>query len=190
MESLDKLYALWDYLNKNDLIRNKRPETTEEAKDDCEFVFEKILAHKFFFPTSKLSEIKGLDGLVVWVADPNFDSLSKEMWEFTGTFLYLIQAIYDHGSFRTTISGCSSLQAISNIVNGESFYTIDGHEPLGRYNNQHPVEKLKGIGAVYLQKQEIMTVYKKRYMTDEQTFEHNGEKYRCNDLLGYPLFIC
>lgn len=136
-----------------------------------------------------MTEFNGLEHLIVWVAEPDYNMLSKEPWTYSGTFLFLIETLYDKGEFRFNLSGCSALQAISNIVTGQPFYSKNQNEPLGRYNSQHPLEKLKSIGAIYIHKQEINTIYRRRYMTNEQCFDFGGYKYRCNDLLGYPLFI-
>lgn len=184
---VDKLFAIWDYLKTNDLINYSRPNTIEEFEcEKTDFVFERVIAHKLLFPKSKLSELSGLDHLVVWISDPDFNIITDEQYPIIGTFLYLIESLYDKGRFRTTISGCSALQALSNIINGRSFYTQDINEQMTR---KHPYEKLQDIGAIYLHKQEIQTIYRKRYMTNEQCFTYNNRDYRCNDLLGYPLFV-
>lgn len=189
-DTIDKLFAIWDYLKTNDLISTARPNSIYEAKEsEGEFIFENVIAHKLFFPKSKLTEFNGLDHLVVWFADPDTTKLSDEPYTFTGTFLFLVEALYDRGEFRQTLSGCSALQAMSNIISGQQFYTQNWDEPLGRNNANHPLQKLQDIGAVYLQKQEIKTIYRKRYMTNEQCFMYKDKKYRCNDLLGYPLFV-
>lgn len=187
---INKLFGIWDYLKKHELLEVKRPETTEESENlETDFFYENIEMHKLYFPKSKLTEIHGLDQLTIWISDPDFSQLSDEKWVFKGTFLILIESLYDRGNFRTTISGCSALQVLSNIITGSSFYTRDWDEPLGRNNLKHPIEKLKDIGAVYVHKQKISTIYRKRYMTNEQCFIYKDRKYRCNDLLAYPLFI-
>ena len=188
--TLEKLMAVCDFLRTRGLISTERPNSIDLYKDeDFEFIYEKMFAYKLFFPKNKLTEIVGLDHLVVWVAEPDFSKLSEEPWKFRGTFLYLIETLYDRGDFAITLSGCSALQALCNIITGQQFYTINWDEPLGRRSNLHPIEKLKKMGAINLGKQEITTIYRKRYMTDEQCFAHDGKEYRCNDLLGYPLFI-
>ncbi len=190
LDKVDKLCAIWDYLKVNDLITTSRPNHIDDAEDyEGSFVYEKILAHKLFFPKPKLTNISGLDHLTVWVAEPEPSNLSEEPWVFTGTFLILIESLYDREEFKTTLSGCSALQALSNILSGLPFYKTNWDEPMGRNNPKHPLEKLEDLGAIYLHKQPIETIYRKRYMTDEQTFMFNDKKFRCNDLLGYPLFI-
>jgi len=97
--------------------------------------------------------------------------------------------MYDKGSFYSNLSGCSALQALSNIVFDKPLFEINGEEPLGRGNYKHPVKKLNELGAINLGKFEIKTLYRKRYITNEQCFTQERKRYRCNDLLGYPLLI-
>jgi hypothetical protein len=171
-------------------ISTQRPSLYIDSDDtDFDFVKEEMMATKLTFPSSKLNEIKGLDHLVVWISDPKVDDLSIEPYTFTGTFLYLIETLTDRKQYRSTVSGCSALQLISNICDGKPLFQVDWSEPLGRNSSKHPIEKLRDIGAFVIGKQRITTVYRKRYMTNEQCFEYKNEKYRCNDLLGYPLFI-
>jgi len=190
LDPIDKLFSVWDYYTSNDLITNKRPNTIKEHLEHQDrFIFEKITAQKFFFPKSKLTEIPSLNGLVVWLSNPYDDSLTEELYPITGTFLLLVEASFDQGKFTSIVSGCSALQALSNVISGKPFYAIQGEEPLGRGSYIHPRKKLENIGAIYLQEQEIMTLYKGRYITNEQCFEKQKTEYRCNDLLGYPLFV-
>lgn len=188
---LRKLDKIIDALCEKQNISTTRPNSVEEY-DTKEFGYEKILATKLFFQKSQLSEIHGLNHLVVWVSDPDYTKLSKEPWCFEGTFLYLIESAYDKGSYRTTLSGCSSLQVIANLVNGNDLFASSNSiefEPLGRGSYKHPVQKLKDIGAMEIGKREIETIYRKRYITNEQCFIYDTQEYRCNDLLAYPLFI-
>jgi hypothetical protein len=190
LSSLKKLDKILDILFDKENISTSRPNSVNEY-ETLQFGYEKTFATKLFFPKSKLSEIHGLNHLVVWVSDPNYDMLSKESWRFEGTFLYLIETTYDTGSYRTTLSGCSSLQVIANLVSGKNLFEPNWqeNEPMGRGSYKHPIEKLKSIGALEIGKREIETIYRKRYLTNEQCFVYNNEKYRCNDLLAYPLFI-
>jgi hypothetical protein len=185
----DKLLALCEYWHSHKLLSFERPLFLEDNWGEGEFVFERTMAHKFLFPKSKLTEISGLDYLVVWVAEPDPQDLTTEQFVYAGTFLILVETLYDREDFRLHLSGCSSLQALSNIITGQPFYTRNWDEPFGRRNLKHPFQKLESMGAIYLQQQVIQTIYRKRYMSNEQSFEYKGKGYRCNDLLAYPLFI-
>lgn len=189
-DTLDKLIAIGRYLESENKIIRQRPITTDElAETDYPFIFETTKARKFFFPKSKLAEVYGLNQLVVWVSEPDFNQLSLDPWTFTGSFLILIETIFERGEFYTTLSGCSALQALSNIITGSQFYTKDWNEPFGRNNLQHPYEKIEAMGGIPLFDHSIKTIYRARYMSDEQSFMHKEHSYRCNDLLAYPLFI-
>lgn len=187
---LDKLDSLLLFLNGNELIEYERPNELDIFRPNkIPFTFEEVDCHKLMFPYNTLSPIYNLNHLVVWVSDPAPENLSTKEWEWTGTFLILIEIVYDKEKFATTLSGCSALQALSNIISGKPFYEINRNESLGRNSTLHPIDKLSSLGAVYLQKQLIKTLYAKRYMTNEQCFDFKGNSYRCNDLLAYPIFI-
>jgi hypothetical protein len=97
--------------------------------------------------------------------------------------------LWDAAGYRTTYSVCSALQAILNIVNGNEILDRNWDEPLGRNNSRHPLEKLRKAGGVVGVPQEIETLYRMRYMTNEQCFTFKGHERRVHDLLGYPISI-
>ena len=51
------------------------------------------------------------------------------------------------------------------------------------------MDRLKRFGAVTGEERNIISLYRMRYLTDEQMFERNGIPLRVCDLLAYPLFI-
>jgi hypothetical protein len=187
---IEKLNKVIDYLESfKDLTYNRPSKFSLLEPDDCNFVYEETNAIKLSFPASKLKEFTGLNYLNVWISEPKSEDLSILPYNFTGSFLYLIETITDNMQYRTTISGCSALQALSNLCNDEPIFKVDWDEPLGRNSFLHPIEKLKKLGAFELGRMAIKTIYRKRYITDEQCFKYKDNEYRCNDLLGYPLFI-
>lgn len=188
LATLQKLDLLIEALRNDNELTNIRPNEITLEKTES-FIYETVSASKIFFPKSTFSEIYGLNYLVVWIAEPDIKKLSKERWVFTGSFLYLIESLHDEGTFRTTLSGCSSLQALANIILGKDLLLPNSDEPFGRNDSSHPIEKLKKIGGVKISTQTIDVIYRKRYISDEQCFVHNGHTYRCNDILGYPLYI-
>ncbi|WEK37182.1 MAG: hypothetical protein P0Y53_06690 [Candidatus Pseudobacter hemicellulosilyticus] len=191
--TLKKLDILKEYLTQNNQIESGRLISWPWERT-VQFFHEKVTATKLFFPKSNLAEIHGLHHLVVWVSEPEYSVLSErsEKWDVSGSFLYLIETLYDTGIYKGGfLSGCSALQALANIVtNSTPIIKSMSPEFFGRHNNQHPIEKLESIGAVNIGERDIETIYRLRYMTDEQCFTHNdGILYRCHDILGYPLFI-
>lgn len=187
---IEKLNTVTDFLKHKKEIEYHRPTIYSDTDNvKCNFVEEICQATKLYFPSSTLSEIFGINHLNVWIAEPDSKDLSIDEYDFTGTFLYLIELLTDRGDYRSTISGCSALQVISNISQGKNFFALNRAEPLGRQSTKHPIEKLQDLGAYVIDDRKIRTLYKKRYMTNEQRFDYEGKVYRCNDLLGYPLMI-
>jgi len=138
----------------------------------------------------------------LWVSDPDFSLNSHERIYFAGSFLYLVEAHWDDLPFKTTHTGCSALQAVVNGIDGlhltespvparyrEPLLTGNRNEPFGRGSTNHPIEKLNQINALVSDTKRITTLYRLRYMTDEQCFHASDDRDRFHDILGYPLFI-
>jgi hypothetical protein len=189
--SYEKIDILTAYLEKNKLLDFQRPKVTYGNDEEVPFVLESFTARKVIFNKELLTNIPQLQHLILWISDPEDSDLSDEPWTYNGTFLYLTELWLDDGRYHTVWSGCSALQAIVNKIEGRSLLdTITNSvEPLGRRNFTHPVTKLSKLGAIALEKRKITSLYQKRYITDEQCFTKNKEKYRVNDLLGYPIYI-
>jgi hypothetical protein len=135
--------------------------------------------------------------LAVWVSEPKIEDLMASKspdWDWTGTFLYLTETVLDGGDYQDVRSGCSALQAIANAISGGKLVSVprmsDVREPLGRGTYLHPLKKLIQAGAVAVgTPKSILSLYRKRYITNEQCVEFRGTNYQTNDLLGYPVFI-
>ena len=135
----------------------------------------------------------GIDrNLAIWVAEPEPPATIPDSPYETipRTFLYLTDARLDDGEFQTTHSGCSAPQAVANIATGKRIFEGDGGEHLGMGSYVHPVSKLIGIGGVTNgELRTIQSLYRIRYITDEQRYTYNSKPLRTHDLLGYPLFV-
>jgi hypothetical protein len=118
-------------------LRTVRPATTEEYETNT-VISETVLATKVIIPHSILrTSVPGVRELAVWIADPSDDILaarSDNLYDFAGTFLYLVTPLYDAVETTTFYTGCSALQVISNMTTGQPFVTHDYAEPLGRRN--------------------------------------------------------
>jgi hypothetical protein len=185
----EKLLLLLSFLLTENMLVLRRPFGEEDSKCNAHFVWETTVATKVIFPHERLSAIPGLSQFAVWVSDPDPSDFTDEPWKWHGTFLYLTETYWDAAGYRTTYSGCSALQAILNIVNGNEILDRNWDEPLGRNNSRHPLEKLRKAGGVVGVPQEIETLYRMRYMTNEQCFTFKGHERRVHDLLGYPISI-
>jgi hypothetical protein len=185
------LTDLETFLDKKGVIGLERPYQVNWG-DLLAFPFyrETMIATKVTLPRNLTRRVPGLNALVIWISDPQEGHLGSEKdFQFTGTFLYLLEAHTEDGVFRSTLTGCSALQAVVNITFGKDLLERNSGEPFGRGNYQHPVEKLQSIGGIASFPRKITALYKKRYMTDEQRFTFNGQRFRSCDLLAYPIYI-
>lgn len=174
-------------------IYYERP-THKNDKPDESFFLEKTIAKKYHIPIKHNFSFPDLKGLSVWISDPDPSIFSENSYEYRGTFLFLVETIYEdtNNSYCTTISGCSALQAIVNIATGKELFDNKnwGDEPYGRWNHDHPGIKLGSIGAFTTgEARSIESLYMRRYITDEQSYFYKARKMRVNDLLAYPLYI-
>jgi hypothetical protein len=169
-----------------------RPDTIP-AMDNARprFVVETALATKVVLPLTGTASVKGLSSVSVWVSDPDPALYINEPYDWRGTFLYLCEIHWDSATAVSFLSGVSALQVVVNFSRGVSFFDIiaDEFEPFGRARDLHPVDKLKEIGGVVMDKRRIRSLYRIRYFTNEQSYKFEGQKRRVNDLLGYPLYI-
>jgi len=206
----EQINAALKYLKKNKLLRERRPKSMSEVDRvdgppgsayiypdlRTPFVFETMQARKVIFPDTTITDVKGLRELAVWVSDPlTEDFLDRETdIGFAGMFVYLTEAHWDDGELRTVWSGCSALQAVANFANRTgkvvSLDNIDTGDVFGRGSNEHPVSCLRRCGGIASgDVRTITTLYRLRYITDEQYHVYDEVSYRVCDLLGYPIFI-
>jgi hypothetical protein len=189
-EKIDLIEAFLE--TQNDLLK-KRPATIVELdhKDAPRFVLESMLATKVTLPLSATEAVKGLSSASIWVSDPDPALYVNDPFDWRGTFLYLSELHWDSGSSTPFLSGISALQVIVNLSRGKDFfdYIKDEFEPFGRGRDLHPVDKLKEIGGVVMDRRKIRSLYRIRYFTNEQTYSYEGQRRRVNDLLGYPVYI-
>lgn len=191
-----QLQAVVTEIRRANLVNERRPvamNSLNSTETRRPFTEESIVARKVILPSHATKAVQGLNSLAVWIADPNPADLytGSEQWTFRGTFLYLIEAYWDNGALQTVYSGCSALQAIANIALGSDriFWSDTLAEPLGRDSYDHPVEKLRRMGALAGEPRRIHALYRERYLTNEQCYVHSRKEYRVNDLLAYPLYI-
>jgi hypothetical protein len=153
------------------------------------FVHESCLARKVTFSGEIVREHLGADNFSVWISDPDPKTLNGPGWTFRGSFLYLTETKFDEGGPTSLWSGRSSLQVLANAAQGRPLLEASPGEPMGRGSVEHPIEKLRAIGGVVGDQRSIETIYKVRFMTDEQVFNIEGDEHRVHDILGYPIYI-
>ena len=188
-----KISRFVETLLAEDLVFLQRPNemTLSYLSDNPQRAFglEVIRATKVTFLKNHLAQLSCVREFAVWIADPDPSDLTTEKWKYRGTFLILPQLHFDVQTFHSVHSGCSALQAVVNGYQGKPLILGANGEPLGQGSYDHPVEKLRQLGAVVSPPQEIRVLYRIRYMSNEQCYMLNGVKYRANDLMAYPLFI-
>jgi hypothetical protein len=174
-----------------------------------------ILVHEVVTATRVLLPLPewvpgGPKALTIWVADPD---ISQEFLSpanhnlapiFDTAFLFLLQEHWPDGPAQPMISGCSALQLVANIAAQKPENEPDTpewpHVDLGRMNPQHPVAKLAEIGGLVLGSRRIETLYRVRYISNEQSYCYLPERQdgaspldwtwlRVHDVAAYPLFV-
>ncbi len=152
----------------------------------------------------------GPQAITVWVAEPDVtsDYLSPENHNFhpifDTAFLFLLQEHWPDTPTERMISGCSALQMVANIAAERAPTQRTSAEwppiDLGRGNPQHPVAKLAELGGLVLGSRKIESLYRVRYISNEQSYRYMPENHdgsvalewtwlRVHDVLAYPLFI-
>ena len=163
------------------------------------YVYEEAIATPVTLPlAAKMPKgVTGPDALNVWVSDPPEPVLPRSDWDFTTSFLFLVEEL---GEFRWPIpwfmSGISSLRLVAEVLTDHRELTLksmfdlrNSADRFGRWQPDHPIERLREIGGVVGASRRITTVYKIAYMTDEQSYPYQGEEVRVSDILAYPLYI-
>lgn len=140
----------------------------------------------------RLVDFGAPEKLKVWVSDP-LDTGEEIRFpgDFVGSFVFLVDELAETRTVKGHISGVSALRLlVEGILEDKEMLALDrSRDSWGRDSHEHPIEKLRRAGGLPLREHTIETVYKIAYMTNEQTWLHNGTEARVNDILGYPLYI-
>lgn len=183
-------------------LRINRPDTADEywhTDHEGWYVYEEVIATPVTLPlVGRLPDgVEGPDALNVWVSDPPKPILPRTQWDYSTSFLFLVEEL---GEFRWPvawfISGISSLRIVAEVLTDprdltmEAMFELRNSDDLfGRWQTDHPIERLRRIGGVVGAPRRIASVYKIAYMTDEQSYTYEGEELRVSDILAYPLYI-
>jgi len=194
LKTHEKIDLIEAFLEADNQLQHSHPEVVSSqsfSEDAPRFVLKTMAATKVMLPLSAPDAIKGLSNVAIWVSDPDPRVYSQDPYDWRGTFVYLTELHWDNGSRSHFLSGVSALQVIVNLSSGKDFFDIikDEFEPFGRGRDLHPVDKLKEVGGVVTDKRKVKSLYRIRYLTNEQCYNYEGQERRVNDLLGYPLYI-
>jgi len=182
-KDIDDLVRL---LEKNHSLIRRRPNSYNEIyfSGDIFILEENIVATKLLLP-AKNSKFPQLTHLTLWISMPR-QSKKMERWEADGSVLFLIESFWEDSSYHGMISGCSALQW---IVRASQPDQPDLANAYGKSNRAFPIQKLITLGAIDQGKRSISTLYRKRYMSNEEFFERDGDLIRCYDVVGYPIYV-
>lgn len=183
------------------VVRPEEPAEFWFGNHDGWYVHEQVLATPVVIALKDRlpPEMSGPDALTVWIIDPPEPLRPRAEWDFTTSFLFIVEEL---GEFKWPmgwfLSGISSLRLIAEVLtdprpqamSSDSLFTLrNSPDRFGRWQEDHPIERLREIGGVVGRTRIIDTVYKIEYMTDEQSYPHNGQNLRVSDILAYPLYI-
>lgn len=190
----EKIEIIEKYFINENLVDFNRPIDSNETFNIQmnEYVLESCEATKIEFPyiEFELPNDK-IQKFSLWVSNPSKIIFDEEKIIQEGTFLYLPEVWIDSGYYHRTVSGCSALKFLVNALTESKLFERDsiGNELFGRDSNKHPIDKLLKLGCEVKYQKRITTLYKKRYITDEQCYIFNNKNIRVNDLMGYPIYI-
>jgi hypothetical protein len=185
----EKILKIEKFLENTSDLSYSRPQESGNDVEATGFVMETFTARKVIVPCRFSKLLRGMYFFTVWISDPDPAVYVEEDYVWRGTFLYLVGGWCDTNEYHSTLSGCSALQFIMNVAEGKNPLKIANQEPLGRGNDLHPVDKLKRLGALVSGQRKLTSLYRKRYVTNEQCYEYADKKRRVNDLVGYPIYI-
>ena len=195
--------VLVSYLRENDLVAFSRPSHHHDVEQP--FVLERVQAQKAIFDLKGDVGPHGLTEISVWVSPPAPQELTGLRYS-QGTYLYLLEEYWKaDAKCRTTRSGFSAFNAIvTELMQASVLHSVPkpflgvaalvGKPPWYKryqwdYYDLSPLESLEKLGADVQPSRAIETLYRKRYLTDEQHFSDKSGPHRSNDLFAYPIFI-
>nr|WP_281720918.1 hypothetical protein [Nitrosomonas nitrosa] len=197
----ERVEILIAHLRKHKLVTFSEPSARADAKTP--FAFESIPARRVILDAHAFAALGELKEIAVWVAPPPGEALDHSGFT-TSAFLYLVEAYWRSDDVcQTTYSGYSALNMILREL-AETDALRNVPLPLLRGRKQaesltptkddylydvSPLDALSKIGAQIDSERHIEVLYRKRYMSDEESFVDDNGRHRCRDLFAYPIFI-
>lgn len=189
----EMITKLMQSLKKNDQLQIGRVADTNHQK--YQFAFEETVARKVLLPLKKAKQVKELRELAVWVSNPGTKPqprTKENIHDPEGIFLYLVEAYWESDDlFHGPVSGFSALNMILSSVAGAM--GLDPDAVLSKYearsSGKSPLATLQEIGGIPQDQRKIQTLYRKRYISDDQYVLIDGTSHRCHDLFAYPIYI-
>lgn len=199
------LTAILRQLERRDLLLVERPTRTPQPTMQGfesiagKFVAETFTAQRVLIPLEgRLPISEGSPrALTVWVGEPSLPTpQAANEWDFVGTYVLLVDELrrIDAGTphFLSGVSALHFLKAVGDPRVNTVFDVarVHGYEAGEERERPDVLTKLQEVGGTLLPPQEITSIYRIAYMTDEQSMRLvDGRVARVNDLLAYPLAI-
>ena len=189
------------HLRRHSLLAFARP--THHHDIEHAFVLERMIARKAIFHMEATRSQSPLKEISIWVSDPAPEQLTGSGYG-EGTFLYLVEAYWETDrACMTTGSGFSAFNAIVSelkqkaglidvprpFLTGGDMGHVGVPSTIGRLALLSPLDSLRSLGAEVQPARAIESLYRKRYLTDEQVFRCDRGVHRCNDLFAYPIYV-
>jgi serine/threonine protein kinase len=188
-----RISRLMDHLDKNNQLALGRP--TYASGGQNVFVLEEMDARKVIFPGTSTHKVSSLREIAVWISDPSPEELSRDSSRASGTFVYLIESYWkaDVYPYGTTMSGFSALTLIVNELAGLDLVSKSDKAQFGvQFSHKSsllPIDILTVIGARVSPARRIRSLYRLRYVSDEQYFADANGWHRSLDVFAYPIFV-
>jgi hypothetical protein len=179
------------HLKKNDQLQLVR---TASKDHQYQFALEQTTARRIVLPMKHTKVVPYLKELAVWVSNPLEEPgprTENDMHQAKGTFLYLLEGYWNSDEdYHGFVSNWSALNSILNAVSEPmGLKASDLRKYDARDSFQSPLATLKEIGGIPESPRKIQTLYRKRFVSDDQYVMINGVSQRSYDLFAYPIYI-
>jgi hypothetical protein len=188
----EMIEALINFLEETGRLHDDRPASLVE-QDNPTFVLEDMVASRYVLPDSAGAKDYGFENLSMWVSEPIQPLLDREDrsgWTAEGTFLYLMESNKDD---KVTDGPYSAFSALDRIY----YRFADPLSPTPnlpkrqdpRKETRSPREVLLASGAAQQPARTIRSLYRTRYISDDQYVMIDGVVCRCFDVAAYPIYV-
>jgi len=186
----DSINELISLLEQHERLSFSRPSVIpQNNSEQPPYIMEEFFAEQYIFFANATLKSLNYDVVNVWIGRPFETDFSAEPYVWSGSYLILVEASVAEHRFSTTISGCSALKFLYNLVQDNPLFKRDGKEILGRWDVKPIEDKMKDIGGQFVGIKRIKSLYRIRYMTNEQYDPRAPNEGRVHDIFAYPVFV-
>jgi len=183
--TVEAMKTLLQVLREEDLLDTARP-VRRAVNDPRPFVLERCMSQRIMLPIKCKGPLDDLKWMTGWVSDPGPPYCAKA-WDPDQTILFLLRADYaDNERYHDVWSGMTILRLLFEQAGVTGTLLNDA---VSRSNTRTPHELLKDAGASISEPFQIEALYRKRLISDEVFFEHDGSRRRMNALFAYPVWV-